>query len=215
MLYAEKFAYNNPNVERFGEFILARDNHVYVSMPELNVNAEQNFIGTVIDFKRDRLKLPWETLREPISQVDLTKFKGVFIYNKDGTGFNNQLDYIDPVQGKIAGPADEEIRFKVPYDPAIYTTATNGLNVDSENYWGTEHVGRLWWDISKVKWIDNYQGNIIYNTANFNKMFTGSSVDVYEWVETDLTPERWDATADTEEGLVKGISGTSVISVRL
>jgi len=209
MLYAEKFAYNNPNVERFGEFILARDNHVYVSMPELNVNAEQNFIGTVIDFKRDRLKLPWETLREPISQVDLTKFKGVFIYNKDGTGFNNQLDYIDPVQGKIAGPADEEIRFKVPYDPAIYTTATNGLNVDSENYWGTEHVGRLWWDISKVKWIDNYQGNIIYNTANFNKMFTGSSVDVYEWVETDLTPERWDATADTEEGLVKGISGTS------
>ena len=39
-------------------------------------------------------------------------------------------------------------------------------------------------------------------------MFTGSSVDVYEWVETDLT-ERWDATADTEEGLVKGISGTS------
>ena len=38
-----------PNVERFGEFIPARDNHVYVSMPELNVNAEQNFIGTVID----------------------------------------------------------------------------------------------------------------------------------------------------------------------
>jgi len=208
LLYAEKFAYQNPEVERFGEFILANENHVYVSMPELSV-TDDNLIGTVIDFKRNRDRLPWTIATQPSLQVDLNKFKGVFIYTKDGSGISTKLDYIDPIQGKIAGPAEEELAFKTPFDPATYTYATNGKTVDTENYWAEEKVGRLWWDISKAKWIDPYQGNIIYNSANFNKLFVGSSIDVYEWVETDITPERWDTLADTEVGLGRGISGTT------
>ena len=42
-----------------------------------------------------------------------------------------------------------------------------------------------------------------YIPAVFN-----ASIDVYEWVETTLTPTQWAAQADTEEGLTKGISGT-------
>ena len=208
LLYAEKFAYQNPKVERFGEFILAMDNHVYVSMPELSV-TDDNLIGTVLDYKRTRGILPWQLSRTPSLQVDLNKFKGVFVYDKDGSGTATQLDYIDPIQGKIAGPAEEELSFKTPFDPATYTYATNGLNVDTENFWAEEKVGRLWWDISKALWVDPYQGNIIYNTANFNKLFVGSTINIYEWVETSLTPEQWDKQADTEVGLTKGISGKS------
>lgn len=210
LLYAEKLTFNNSNVERFGEFIHASSNHIYVSMPELSSsNTGNNFIGTVVDYKRQRNELPWSGYRNPTKQVNLSKFKGVFIYNKDGSGTSTQLDYIDAIQGKIAGPAEEELAFTTPFDPATYTTSDQTtVNVDTENYWADEHVGKLWWDISTVQWIEPYQSNIIYNTANFNKLMVGASVDVYEWVESTLTPTQWLALADTEEGLSRGISGT-------
>ena len=32
-------------------------------------------------------------------------------------------------------------------------------------------------------------------------MFPGTSVEVYEWVESDLLPSEWDNLADSEEGI--------------
>jgi hypothetical protein len=217
LLYAEKFNYKNASVERFGEYLLFNENHVYVPMPELSVRDMEdsstwnNYIGTLLDYKRDREALPWQTLHTPTDQVDLTKFKGVFIYTMGPNPIAQKIDYIDPIQGKIAGAAEEELTFKTHYDPAVYTNGTNTPNtvIDPENYWNNANVGRLWWDISTAKFVNPYQGNIIYNTANWNKLFTGASIDVYEWVESTLTPTQWNETADTEEGLVKGISGTA------
>ena len=31
-----------------------------------------------------------------------------------------------------------------------------------------------------------------------NKKFDGTSVDIYEWVESKLLPSEWDAETDTE-----------------
>ena len=38
-------------------------------------------------------------------------------------------------------------------------------------------------------------------------MYTGSSIDVYEWIESNLTPTVWNDQADTNDGLAQGISG--------
>ena len=38
---------------------------------------------------------------------------------------------------------------------------------------------------------------------------SGTSVEVYEWVESDLLPSEWDNLADSEEGIASGVSGTS------
>ena len=209
LLYSEKFNYKNASVERFGEYLLFNENHVYVPMPELSV-TDNNFIGTLLDYKRDRETLPWNTLHSPQDQVDLSKFKGVFIYNITSNPVAQQIDYIDPIQGKIAGAAEEELTYKTHYDPAVYTNGTAGPKtvIDPENYWDSTNVGRLWWDLSTAKFVNPYQGNIIYNTANWNKLFVGASIDVYEWVESTITPTQWAELADTEEGLVTGISGT-------
>ena len=175
LLYAEKFNYKNPATERFGEFLLFNENHVYVPMPELSI-TDDNFIGTLIDFKRTRDIMPWAILHSPLDQVDLTKFKGVFIYNISENPVARAIDYIDPIQGKIAGAAEEELTFKTHYDPAVYTngTASPTTVIDAENYWNDKWVGRLWWDLSTAKFVNPYQGNIIYNTANWNKLFTGA-----------------------------------------
>ena len=208
LLYSEKFVYNNPVTRRFGENLLFRDNHVYVSMPELTISTTDNTMGTILDFRREKLTLSWTTLRNPIDQVDLEKYRGVFIYDTSSNSLTRQIDYIDPIQGKIAGTAEEEISFKTLYDPAVYTTGVSPAVVDEEIYWGGSYVGKLWWDLSTVKFHNPYQGDIIYQTANWGRLFTGASVDIYEWVETDLKPSQWVEQADTEIGLTKGISGT-------
>ena len=208
LLYSEKFVFKNPITRRFGDYVLFTDNHVYVAMPELTITPEDNYMGTIIDFRRERNILSWQMLRSPIDQIDLTKFRGVFIYDTEKNLLGSQLDYIDPIQGKIAGTAEEEISFKTLYDPAVYTIGTAPSVVDTSNYWGKKQVGRLWWDLSTAKYHNPYQGNIIYQTANWNKLFKGASIDIYEWVETTLLPSEWLEQADTEEGLAEGISGT-------
>ena len=208
LIYSERFVYNNPTTRLFGDNILFKNNHVYVAMPELTVSPTDNNMGTILNFKRDRTKLSWTTLRQPIDQVDIKQYKGVFIYDTSTQKLTKHIDYIDPIQGKIAGTAEEELSFKTSYDPAVYTSGVSPVVVDEGNYWGSERVGKLWWDLSTVKFYNPYQGNIIYQTAHWNKLFVGASVDIYEWVETTLKPSQWLEDADTEEGLTKGISGT-------
>ena len=207
LLYSEKFVYNNPVTRRFGDYLLFTDNHVYVSMPELTTTPGDNYQGTIIDFRRNRDVLSWQTLRYPLDQVDVSKFKGVFVYNTSKNVLTSQIDYIDPVQGKIAGSAEEEIAFKTLYDPATYTIGGTISVVDESAAWGKNYVGKIWWDLSTAKYHNPYQGSIIYQTATWGKLFKGASIDIYEWVETTLKPSEWSELADTEEGLAQGISG--------
>ena len=207
LIYSEKFVYNNPVTRRFGDYVVFTDNHVYVGMPELTITPDDNFMGTIIDFRRDRNVLSWKALRTPISQIDVSKFKGVFVYDTAKNLLASQIDYIDPIQGKIAGTAEEEIAYKTLYDPATYTIGGEVSVVDEGNAWNKQYVGKIWWDLSTVKYHNPYQGDIIYQTATWSKLFIGSTVDIYEWVETTYKPSQWSTLADTEEGLAKGISG--------
>ena len=186
-----KFVFNNPVTRRFGDYLLFTDNHVYVAMPELTVTPDDNFQGTIIDFRRERNVLSWQTLRSPLDQVDIKQFRGVFIYDTEKDKLAAQIDYIDPIQGKIAGVAEEELSFKTLYDPATYTIGGEASVVDPGNAWGEKYVGKLWWDLSTAKYHNPYQGDIIYQTATWGKLFKGASIDVYEWVETELLPSQW------------------------
>ena len=46
--------------------------------------------------------------------------KGSFIYDKVTSDLITYLDFIDPIQGKIANAAERELDFKLYYDPAVY-----------------------------------------------------------------------------------------------
>ena len=60
----------------------------------------------------------WTIARSPVDPVDTSKLKGVYLFDKTDNSLVTYLDYIDPLQGKISGIADQEIDFKVSYDPA-------------------------------------------------------------------------------------------------
>ena len=196
------------SVNYFGNNILAKNNHLYVGLPN---KTNGNYTGQIIDLSIDKDVSMWTTHRAAKPAVDINKIKKMFLYDTKEKQLLTYLDYIDPIQGKVAGVAEQELTFKTYYDPATYDlSSTSKTTVDVTNSWGSEHIGEVWWNLTNAKFYNPYQGDIIYSTQTWNKVFQGNSIDVYEWVETNVLPSVWDASADTENGFAKGYSGTSL-----
>jgi hypothetical protein len=207
LVYGQQIDLKDPEAKFFGRIATAKNNHVYTAMPSyINTDGKK---GAVFDFRRNDSSRIWEEYRTSKPVVDLEKIKRVMIYDRSKNEVIENLDYIDPIQGKIAGPADQELRYKTPFDPATYNTGTDIVNVNDLNKWGEAQVGQLWWDLSVTKFINPYQGTVIYSTNNWNKLFNESTVNVYEWVETKLLPSEWDAISGTEQGQTVGVTGNT------
>lgn len=207
LVYGQTLDFNNTEAKSFGQNIVAKQNHLYTALTDFtNVDGKK---GAVFDFRRPDNKRVWESYRVPKKIPNLDKIKRVFIYDNLKNEIITNLDYIDPVQGKIAGIADQELRYKTAFDPATYNTGSISVNIDKTNTWGPTQAGQLWWDLSTVKFVNPYQANVIYSTSSWNKLFVESSVKVYEWVGTELTPSQWDELALSEEGPSLGITGKS------
>lgn len=204
LLFSESFRYDLAE-SFFGENILTKGNHIYVGLPKQQDSTD---IGTVLDYRKPKDIFGWNNKRTLVTPVDIEKIHGAFLYNRRKNEIVTYLDYIDPIQGKIAGPAEQELTYKTGYDPAVYNTGSNSS--DSDAYWASEHVGELWWNIENAQFTYTYTGDILYQKENWNELQPGSTINVYEWVESTLSPEQWDSISDTEEGLKSGISGTSL-----
>ena len=205
LVFSESIRYDLAN-SYFGENLYANNNVLYIGMPNKNIGGHE---GTLLKYIKPENTLAWTRTRNLIKPVDVSKLRGAFLYNKRQNQIITYLDYIDPIQGKIAGPAEQELTYKVGYDPATYNVSLySGL--DTDVFWAEEHVGQTWWNLRTARFVYPYQGDIQYQKAHWNELQPGSTIDVYEWVESDFLPSNWDGIADTDTGLVTGISGTSV-----
>lgn len=207
-VFAESLPVENASTDRYA-FAFDAGNNVIVSSA---VNATNNSVknGSVYTYTKPNNVYSWILDIQTSNKVDISKIKKAFLYNKKSNQLLTYLDVIDPVQGKIAGVADQEIKYKTYYDPATYSIGTTSVSVDEGMAWLDQQVGTLWWDLTRAKFLDSYSGDIVYKNSTWNTLYETSTIDVYEWVESKLTPEQWDAQADTEEGLVQGISGQSL-----
>ena len=207
LVFSERFRYDSAT-SQFGETLLSNGNHVYVGIPSLVTTTGQ---GVVVDYRKPKGKFAWNVLRESIVPVDISKIQGVFVYNKRTNEIITYLDYIDPVQGKIAGIAEQDITYKIGTDPAAYNVGILSDNtVDVDIFWAEKQVGQVWWNINTARFEWPYQGSISYQKEVWNVLAQGASIDVYEWVETQYTPLRWDALSATDAGSSLGITGTSL-----
>ena len=201
--------------ESFGSSIDCSDLVIAVGSPNyiapvivaggLTFNGPQT--GTVRLFKKSFDVNSWKVLSRQQPTVDLTKIKSIALYDNVRNIKLQDIDYIDHAKLKILNVAEQEIKFKTPYDPAVYTVGTDEQVVDPTQTWAEPHVGQIWWDVSTAKWIDYEQDDIAYKIGNWNRLAVGASIDIYEWVGTPLLPSEWAALADTNEGLAAGISG--------
>ena len=167
--------------------------------------------GALTTVQKPAGKVSWKIIHQQSPIPDVSKIKKAFLYNKDLGKVITYLDVIDPAQGKIPGIADEEIKYKTFYDPAMYSNGdSNEVNVNSTSYWSKDQVGSLWWDLRTSKFVNGYFDDPVYRTNVWNTLAVGASVDIYEWVESTLLPASWDLQADTPAGVALGISGKSL-----
>jgi len=211
----EKLEIEASPYESFGYTLDCTDSEIAVGSPDyrapVNTGSSVLFdgpmIGTVRLFTKDPSVNSWEILEQQKPLVDVRKVKSISMYDTVKNVKVQDIDYVDHSKLKILNSAEKEIKFKTLYDPATYTIGTDNQAVDSTTAWAEKNVGKLWWDLSRVKWKYYEQGDIAYKTSNWNGLVEGSSVDVYEWVQTRLLPSEWSIVADTTEGLALGISG--------
>ena len=203
-LYAEELDWNYDTSLSSKPIILTNFNHIYISYPRLEYTAD---FGVVINLKREKGTYSWKKLSEQIDTPNINKIKRAFLFDKKTNDILTFLDVIDPIQGKIAGPADEVIDLKLAFDPASYSVDVTTNN--KGDYWAAEYVGQYWWNTESTKWYNPYQGNAENQTSFWNKLVPSSKTEVFEWVESDYLPSEWDELADTNDGIIEGISGLS------
>ena len=122
--------------------------------------------------------------RQSCAVVDINKIQNSQIFDATTNNTLINLDYIDPLQGKILGSARENIDFVSNSDPANYNVnRANGTVV-----WGSEHVGQLWFDTSNVRFVNYHQNDVTYNSKYWGTVFSGSDVAIYSWIESSQTP---------------------------
>ena len=177
-------------------------------MPE---QFNETYRGGLVDFRKQANSKAWTKIRQSVQPVDVEKIEGAFLYNKRQERIITYLDFIDPVQGKIAGIAEAQIDFKTNFDPAFYNTGLRADDdVDPNRHWSEEHIGQVWWNIGDARFAHAYQGTTAFQKNTWNTQLDGSIISVYEWVESTVLPETWNSLADTEQGLLQGISGISI-----
>jgi hypothetical protein len=171
-----------------------------------NITYSESVVGKIRMFTSNS-SASWNILSRQSALVDIRKIRSIELYDNVRNVKIQDIDYVDSAKGKILNIAEQEIKFKTPYDPAVYSIGNDEVVVDTAINWLEKNVGKLWWNTSTAKWIFAEQGDIAYRQGNWNTLADGASIDVYEWVETVLLPSEWAELADTNEGLVEGISG--------
>jgi hypothetical protein len=190
----------------YGDSVVVSNNTVLVGSINSIASGNQNgsmYIWSPIDSTKDS----WNLYRDQQPLVDISLIKNASTVDALKESTLDYLDILDPLKGRIPGLADQELKYKTAFDPAIYEQGDDTVAVDTDRFWTDEYVGELWWDLTSVKYVWYEQGDLDYRKSNWGSLFPGVEVVVYEWVESSYTPSQWALLADTNDGLTKGISG--------
>jgi len=153
--------------------------------------------GYVAIFQNPDNTPSWKPIRIQQPVVDVYGINGVFSYNgEQSAGVNTTLtgqyqtyfDFFDPLQGKILGVARSNIDYIGAVDPAQYNQGSVHNNGQT---WGSQHIGQMWWDTDTVRFIDPNQDDIVYASRRWGQTFPGSTVDIYQWVESVNPPSNY------------------------
>jgi len=173
----------------FGTSLAISDNLIVVGAPGDIIGNVQ--AGTIYNFTNDTRAKAWNTIRTQEPKIATESINKVYIYDDTTKLITNTLDYIDPVKSKLLGQAQDELDYLTSFDPAKYNFATNPDLANEKIHWTSVQLGRLWWDLSTIRYLEYEQIDAKYKFQNWGVYFPGSSIDVYEWVETDVLPSAY------------------------
>lgn len=212
-IFVESQTLFGPNLvtgDKFGSSVKLNNTTLFVGVA--NDLQFRNEAGSVYQFRNANGVSGWELIRFKNPRVDPESINSVFTYDSESLLLTNYFDIIDPAKGKLLGVVDQELDYKEIYDPASYNKATNTDAIKNENfYWAERHIGKTWWDLSVVSFIDYEQGSLTYRANNWGSLFPDSQVKIYEWVESEFLPSQYVASGGN--GIPKYADDTAYTSV--
>ena len=141
----------------------------------------------------------WEYLENGVSKskqeslVDSKFVKNAIIYDADSGEKEYDLFEWDPFKGVIPGFIEQELHYVSESDPVVYNSARTNF--------GRSQVGKVWWDTSTIAYTWYEQGTDSNNKPknrerwlNWGKTMPGSSVTLWEWVESTTPPITYKGT---------------------
>ena len=210
-VFSESLKSTNLPSDGYGTGFAVGADQIIVSAP--NASDQSLASGLVYSYGKSNNSYSWSQYEKQDLVADVSKIKKAFLYNRKLGELVTYLDVVDPLQGKLPGPAQEELTYQTFYDPANYSYSDGTIEsavVDTNAFWADQEVGQLWWDLRSSKFLENNFGDPAYRNSAWNTLAQGASVDIYEWVSTNLLPSNWDLQADTPDGISIGISGKSL-----
>jgi hypothetical protein len=210
---------------QFGTALDIEGGFITVSAPSATVGEAPDNSGTIYIFENPTMARGWGLIRYQQPKVDIDSINRIYVYSNQTSTILADLQFIDPAKGKILGQAEQEISFKTEYDPAIYNRGNNpAADINANVYWSKLQVGKVWWDLSRVRYVDYEQDTLTYRSLYWGQLFPSSTIDVYEWVQSSVlpsqyvvnggngTPKHADDSAYVEEIYVDAVTG--IISTR-
>lgn len=193
----------------YGFSVAVNDNSIYVGAPAYKTSIGQHVPDSAFYqyLKKDNAVKSWNVLRQQDDLVDINTVQKLTLYDTFQDEVMEHLDIVDPLKGKISGIAEEDIKYRSNIDPAVYSIGNSDVVTDAETNWLDDHVGEIWWDTGNAKYVWYEQGELSYRKNNWGRLFPGSTIDIYEWVGSELLPSEWAVLADTSQGLTDGVSG--------
>jgi len=188
----------NGSQPRYGLAIDWHDDKVVVGAPYYRPTE---FDGQVVVYNNTTGTQNWTVYRQTNPVVDINRVENLQIFSGETNKTLINLDYIDPLQGKILGAVRQNIDVISSVDPAGYNnTAANASIV-----WGIEQVGKIWFDISNIRYLNYHQNDNVYNSRYWGQLFPGSDVAVCTWISSTVPPSEYQGP-----GVPKDVSSYTV-----
>lgn len=183
-IYTQELEAQVHSNDQFGFSVDVTRNSIIAGAPFTNRAA-----GTVFKFINPSKSKNWVLSRNQQPSVDIISVGSAFIYNKLNNNILAALDYVDPAKGKILNAVAQDIDYQLTKDPALYNQGTTAIYQDL--HWGPKQVGQIWWDLDTVRYINYEQDSLDYRISQWGKMFDGSRIDIYQWVESSVLPSQF------------------------
>jgi len=196
----------------YGRMLDFRNNKVIIGTPNFQINSMLGCetvagdIGQVTVYNNSSGVKDWSLHRKSSPIVNIDKIQNAQIFSAATNETEINLDYIDPLQGKILGAARQNIDYVSNIDPAGYN------NTEANQFgklWGGDHVGQIWFDTTNVRFVNYHQNDSAYNAKYWGTVFPGSDVAVYTWIASNIPPLNYNGPG-TPYDRTKYVIGTKV-----
>lgn len=174
------------SLDQFGHAIEFTRDTIFAGAPGSDdISAEG---GIVYQFANKTKTKPWTLSRYEKPQVDLDMFNRVFLYDSKTNERLANLDIVDPIKGRVTSSALQEISYQTSVDPAFYS---NTENLGNALTWSKDFVGKVWWDLSQIRYVEYNHDGEEYAISNWGFTFPGSRIICAEWTESSVPPSEY------------------------